>query len=44
VARFRDDAALRSRLRAAAAPSVAHLAEGPLLERIEQLLEDVVAR
>jgi glycosyltransferase involved in cell wall biosynthesis len=44
VERFRDDAALRARLRAAAAPSVAHLAEEPLLERIERLLEDVVAR
>ena len=43
VKRFRDDSALRQRLRAGAAPSVAHLAEGPLLERIEALLEGVAA-
>jgi glycosyltransferase involved in cell wall biosynthesis len=43
IRRFSDDAALQQRLRAGAAQSVAHLAEGPLLERIERLLEDVVA-
>ncbi len=44
IARFSDDAVLRLRLQAGAAPSVAHLAENVLLERIEGLLEEVVAR
>jgi glycosyltransferase involved in cell wall biosynthesis len=41
IRRFAGDPDLRLRLRAGAAPSVAHLSEGPLLERIEALLEDV---
>jgi len=42
VRRFVGDAALRERLAANAAASVAHLAEGVLLERIEALLTEVV--